>query len=373
MESMTMRTTPSIVTTHSLGALEVFAEAWAAGASDVHIRAGSSPLARVEGELRPMGHGILGETAVRSITTDLLDAAGLTHDHLEGFQVDFACSIAGLGRMRVHAYRHSGGSGLVARRIADPVPDFAALRLPPAIKKLALGDQGLVIVTGGHASGRSTTVASMLDYVSQRLARHIVTLEHPIEYAFRDARSTFSQREIGRDVANVEEGLEGALREDADVVFVCELKTAADIEAALVAAESGRLVIATASAPDSVRAIQAMVGKFAPEQRDSARNRIADALLGVLAQKLVSRARSKERVVVTELLLRTPTLQECIRDPGRVKAIHAALEAGTHEHGTHTFDQELFGLVRDNVVSPDAAKAAATSPHDLSRRLRVGR
>jgi twitching motility protein PilT len=288
-------------------------------------------------------------------------------------QVDFSCVLPDSGRFRAHLYRQSGTHAMVLRRIQDPIPDFAALRLPAVLKRIAQADRGLVLVVGATGNGKSTTIAAMLDFINQTASKHVVTCEDPAEFIFRDKLSTFSQREVGRDVDSFEQGLHGALREDPDVLFIGEVRTTEALETALNAAESGRLVISTSHAQDAARTVQRLINMYPLDFRESARGRIADVLVAIIAQRLVQRKNARQRILCTEVMTNSPTVKDCIRDPTRFRGLNAAIEAGTHEYGSHTFDQMLLAMVRDQLITPETAQVAATNPSDLTRNLKVMR
>lgn len=354
-------------------AVRILKGAVAAGASDVHLKAGTAPLVRLDGELCPLDHPAVDEKFVQSMTVALGAWAGVGAARLQRLQADFTCLVPDVARFRVHAYRQNATAALALRRIPHPIPDFAALRLPPIVKRIAHTERGLVLVVGATGQGKSTTIASILDYVNHTLPRHVVTLEDPVEFVFEDDRASFSQREVGRDIESMEHGLEGVWREDPDVLFIGEIRSLAELEVALNAAEAGRVVISTMHAADSARAIARAVSMFPPDFRESARHRMADACKAIVGQRLVQRRGARERILATEVLVMSPTVQDCVRDPARSRGITAAIEAGTHEYGSHSFDQTLMSMVRNDVVTIDAAKAAATCPSDLVRNLRVTR
>jgi twitching motility protein PilT len=343
------------------------------GASDVHLRALAPPIVRLEGELRPLNHPPLTDAIVAGAARALAEGAGVAPHKLSAMQLDFSCVLPGAGRFRAHMYRQSGSTALVMRRIQDPIPDFATLRLPAVLKRIAMAERGLVLVVGATGNGKSTTIAAMLEFINQTVSKHIVTCEDPAEFIFRDQMSTFSQREVGRDVDSFEQGLHGALREDPDVLFIGEIRTTEALEIALNAAESGRLVISTSHAQDAARTIQRMINLYPVDFRESARGRLADVIVAIVAQRLVQRKNARARVLCTEVLTGSPTVKECIRDPARFRGINAAIEAGLHEYGSHTFDQMLIAMVRDGLIAPETATAAASNPSDLMRNLKVTR
>jgi twitching motility protein PilT len=343
------------------------------GASDLHMRANAPPILRIEGELRPLNHPPLTEVLVASAARALAESAGVAPEKMRAMQVDFSVVLPGAGRFRAHMYRQSGSTALVMRRIQDPIPDFATLRLPPSVKRIALAERGLALVVGATGNGKSTTIAAMLEFINQNVSKHVVTCEDPCEYIFRDQMSTFSQREVGRDVESFEQGLHGSLREDPDVLFIGEIRTIEALEVALNAAESGRLVISTSHAQDASRTIARLINLHPNDFRESARTRIADVLVAVVAQRLVQRKNSRSRVLCTEILTASPTVRDCIRDATRFRGLNAAIEAGTHEYGSHSFDQMLVAMVRDGIVSAETAQAVATNPSDLMRNLKITR
>ena len=353
-------------------AIRIMKGAVAARASDVHLRAREVPTVRLQGELHPLDHPPISAEIVEAAVVSLAAWAGVPPSHLERRQGEFSVEVPEVGRFRVHFYLQRGTRAVVLRHIPWPIPSFADLRIPPVVKRIALAERGMILVTGATGNGKSTTIAAMLQYMNQHAARHVVTLEDPIEFLFEDEASTFSQREIGRDVDSVRDGLKGALREDPDVLFVGEIRTLEEFDTALNAAEAGVLVISTFHSVDALQTVQRMVHLYPPDFRDAARYRIADALTAVISQRLVPRRGSRERILVTEILRRTPVVQDCIRDPNRLRALPTALVKGTSEYGTHTFDQQLLGMVRDGLVTPETAAAVATNPADLVRAIKLG-
>ncbi|MEY4582541.1 MAG: hypothetical protein RL701_7244 [Pseudomonadota bacterium] len=353
--------------------LRILRGAVANKASDVHLKIGCMPRVRIRGQVIALEHPPLTPELVTTLLQSLAAVGGVEPARWQQKQVDYSCEVPDLGRFRVHAYRQNGNWAGVLRYVRKSIPDLSALRLPPVVKRIAQLERGLVVVTGATGNGKSTTIASLLEHINQKLPKHIVTLEDPIEYVFTDNIASFSQREIGRDVDNIEQGLEGALREDPDVLFVGETRSLAEFEVALHAAESGRLVITTFHSTDVERAISRMISMFPNDRQDQARNRLADVLSGVISQKLIQHKASNELILATEVLTRSPTVVDCIRDPQRARAITAALEKGTNEYGSHSFDQILTSLVRDGLVSMETAKAHVHSANDFVRAMNLSR
>src|SRR5215510_13369647 len=302
-------------------ALRILRGAVAAKATDVHVKAGAPPRVRIRSQAVPLEHPPLSAEFVHTMIQGLAAYAGVAANRMAEKQYDFSCEVPELGRFRVHAYKQLGSMAATLRFIKKNVPDFSALRLPAVVKRIAQLERGLILVTGATGNGKSTTIASLLDYINQKLPKHIVTLEDPIEYVFQDNIGSFSQREIGRDVDSMQSGLEGALREDPDVLMVGETRTLAEFEVVLNAAESGRLVITTFHSSDAERTISRMVNMYPPHHQDQARNRIADVVSAIISQKLVPTKGGGELMLVTEILMRSPTVVDCIRDPARLKAM----------------------------------------------------
>jgi twitching motility protein PilT len=354
-------------------ALRILRGAVAAKASDVHLKAGCPPRVRIRNQVVPLEHPPLSPELVLTLLQSLAAVAGVDPLRWQNKQVDFSCEVPDLGRFRVHAYRQTGTWAGVLRYVRKVIPEFSSLRLPPVVKRIAQIERGLVLVTGATGNGKSTTIASLLEYINQKLPKHIVTLEDPIEYLFTDNVASFSQREIGRDVDSMQQGLEGALREDPDVLFVGEVRTLAEFEVLLNAAESGRLVISTFHSSDVERCIQRMVNMFPNDRQDQARNRIAEVLQAVISQRLIPQKGGGELILITEVLTRSPTVVDCLRDGTRLRGLTAALEKGTNESGSHSFDQVLMALVKDGVVAVETAKAHVHSANDFVRALNLSR
>ena len=354
-------------------ALRILRGAVAAKSSDVHLKAGCVPRVRIRGQVIPLEHPPLSPELVSTLLQSLAGVAGVDPSRWQNKQVDFSCEVPELGRFRVHAYRQSGNWAGVLRYVRKSIPDLGALRLPAVIKRIAQAERGLIVVTGATGNGKSTTIAAFLEHINQKLPKHIVTLEDPIEYVFSDNIASFSQREVGRDVDSMQQGLEGALREDPDVLFVGECRTLAELEVAMHAAESGRLVITTFHSIDVERTIARLVSMFPNERQDQARNRIADVLQAVVSQKLLPHKGSNELILATEVMTRSPTVVDCIRDATRLRGITAALEKGTNEYGSHSFDQIMMSLVRDGILALETAKAHVHSANDFVRAMNLSR
>jgi twitching motility protein PilT len=339
-------------------------EAVGSGCSDVHLRAQTQPWARRQGRMvalrgPALSANDIGEAIRLSAMRDIPPAA-----HAFEYSFDHGSAF----RVRCHAYRDNGGWALAMRIVPSVVPGFAELRLPPAVKTLAAVRPGLVLITGAMGNGKSTSAAAILQHIASSEQVHIVTLEDPIEYRLTSTVACVSQREIGRDASTLKDGLREALREDADVLFVGEIRDAEELDVALHAADMGMSVFATFHTAGAVQTISRLIALHPADAQAAARERIAESLRGVLSQRLLPRKGISARVVATEVLLSTMTTKECIREPGRLKGLPTAIERAG-DVGMHTFDQSLLALCSAGLVEHEVAAAFASSPGNLKRAL----
>jgi twitching motility protein PilT len=339
------------------------------GASDLHIKAGDVFRARIDGKLVPLTKQRLTPEQTRAIAAHLLpneeDRARL--DRLR----DYDCSwgMPGVGRFRVNILRQRSSFMVVLRLIPFDVPTLESLGLPAGLAAIAAAERGLVLVAGVTGSGKTSTVAALVHHINQTQQKHVVTLESPIEFLHRDLNSSVTQREVGVDTADFRAGLRAALRQDPDVIVVGDLPDADTADAAIKAAETGRLVISTLSTPDVVTTVTRVVAMFPPEAQEVARVRLADVLYAVVAQRLVPRADGHGRVAAVEILRCSDPARALLRTPERTVALHAYMRDGRDQYGTQTFDQHLVELVAAGVVTPEAALAAATEAAGVRREL----
>jgi twitching motility protein PilT len=340
------------------------------GASDVHLKAGLPPIFRIKGDLRTVRD-------VPPLTRDVLQtfALGIMNERQREiferqWDVDLAYATNDGARYRVNVFQQRGAVGMVMRLIPPDVPPFQRLNLPGAVLSLADSERGMVLVTGVTGSGKSTTLAAMIDYINAKRACHIVTIEDPIEYAFKDRRSVINQREIGFDTTSFAKALRAALRQDPDVIFVGEMRDAETIEVAMLAAETGHLLVSTLHTLDAVETINRIVSVFAPHQQPQARLQLAGVLKGVISQRLVKRADGKGMIPAVEILVGTARVRELIADPKRTREIHEAIATGRDPYGMVSFDQSLSDLVRGNFVTYEEALASATNPDDFALAFR---
>lgn len=333
------------------------------GASDVHVKVGSRPRLRVDGRLREGPFD-----TVEPGDTERVAAGIIPSGRAETFQAagecDFVYGIAGLGRFRVSAFRQRGWVGLVLRRVLPAIPSFEALGLPPAVPELAEAQHGLVLVTGLAGSGKTATLAAMVDHVNEGREGHIVTVEDPIEVLHADKRCIVDQREIGVDTASAVSGLEHAVRQDPDVVVLGELRDAEAAWGLLQAAEIGHLVFAGMSTVNAIDTVDRFVELFPPHRQRQARASLAVLLRGIVSQRLLPRAGGRGRVPAVEVLVVNARVAERIVDPERLGELDHEMTQGDL-YGMQTFDQSLVHLYRNSLVAREDALAHANEPSEM--------
>ncbi|MGQ0465211.1 MAG: type IV pilus twitching motility protein PilT [Sporichthyaceae bacterium] len=337
-------------------------------ASDLHLKPGSPPRVRMSGSLTPLREELLDATEVSdlvlaTIPLDLVDVFATNNE------VDFALNVPGIGRFRVNIFRTRGEVAAVMRHITDRPLTLDELAMPETLTKLALEPRGLVLVTGPTGSGKTTTLAGMVDAINTNRAVHVLTLEDPIEVIHTDKLAAISQREIGFDTRNFATALRAAMRQDPDVVLIGEMRDGETVRAALAAAETGHLVLATLHTTDARETINRVVDFFSENEQRQVRLSLAAALKGIVCQRLVPRADGSGRTAVMEVLVSDPRIAEAIADPEKTETITDLVAAGSWS-GMHSFDQDLCRLVLEGTVSLEDASLVASRPHDLSVMLR---
>lgn len=339
-------------------------------ASDVHIKAGLPPIFRINGKLVPLKTDIkLTPQDVSKIAFSIMSPAQ-KEEFKKKFEVDLAYGVPGLGRFRVNIFQQRGTLAIVFRAISFNIPTFEELNLPKVVEKISDEERGLILVTGTTGSGKSTTIASMIDWINSRKTKHIVTIEDPIEYLFRDKKSIISQREIGMDATGFARALRSALRQDPDVIFVGEMRDFETIETALTAAETGHLVLSTLHTLDATETVNRIVSVFPPYQQKQVRLQLASVLRAVISQRLLPRADGKGRVPAVEVLINTAYIKELIIDPDRTREIPDAIAKGYKSYGMQTFDQSLMFLYKKGLISYDVALRNASNPDDFALRVK---
>jgi twitching motility protein PilT len=339
------------------------------GASDLHLRAGSYPVIRVTGELKPLsGVSKMSQDETLEMAFSMMSNRQKQH-FKEVFEVDIGYGVAGLGRFRVNIFQQRNSIGIVARVISDSIKDFAALGLPPIMNTIADENRGLILVTGTTGSGKSTTLAAIVDYINQKRNCHIVTIEDPIEFMHKDKESFVTQREVDVDTRNFAEALRGSLRQDPDVILVGEMRDLETIETALVAAETGHLVLSTLHTLDAPETLTRIISAFPPYQQKSIRIQLAGLLKAVISQRLMKSAKGNSRIPAVEILMSTPLIRDYILHEEKTKSIRDAIAAGTSQYGMQTFDQSLFYLYQSGLITLDEALRGSTNADEFRLRL----
>ncbi|MFN7532923.1 MAG: type IV pilus twitching motility protein PilT [Gemmatimonas sp.] len=341
------------------------------GASDVHIKSGNTVRARIDGRLVVLTKQALTAEQTRAIALHLMssDADRATIDTLRDY--DCAWAAPGVGRFRVNILRQRASHSIVMRVIPETVPTVQSLGLPPVLTRIAHSERGMVLVTGVTGSGKSSTMAALVNEINASYEKHSLTLENPIEFIHDDLKSSVTQREVGIDTDTFRMGLRAALRQDPDVILIGEMRDAETIDTSMKAAETGHLLISTLHTPDAVTTVMRIVAMFPPEEQQVVRMRLAESLHAVVSQRLLPRKSGQGRVVAAEVMINTGTIRDLIAE-GRLAEIRDYLADGS-QYGMQTFDQHLTELVQGNVVDYEVAKGAATNPADFELSFRMGR
>jgi twitching motility protein PilT len=338
------------------------------GGSDLHCKVGSPPRVRIDGRLRKLQTRDLAAADTELMVSEVL-RADLVDEFNRTNEADFAYSLPGVGRFRVNAFRSRGSAGLVFRRVSVGAIPLEDLGLPAVLQQLALEPRGLVLVTGPTGSGKTTTLAGMIDHINTTREVHVVTIEDPIEVLHFDKMAMINQREVRVDTEDFPTALRAAMRQDPDVILVGEMRDHETVKAALAASETGHFVMSTLHTTDAQETINRVIDFFPPHEQKQVRLALAGALRGIICQRLVPRADGEGRCVTMEIAINTGRIADAIADPDKTSTIGALIAEGAY-YGMQTFDQHLVTLIRDGVVSLDAAMAASTSPHDLTVELR---
>ena len=339
------------------------------GASDLHLRAGSFPVIRVNGELRPVaGVNRLSQDETLEMAFSMMSNRQKQH-FKEAYEVDIGYGVSGLGRFRVNIFQQRNSIGIVARVISDTIKTFSELGLPPVLSRIADEQRGLILVTGTTGSGKSTTLSAMIDHINQTRNSHIVTIEDPIEFLHKDKKSYITQREVDVDTRTFAEALRGSLRQDPDVILVGEMRDLETIETALVAAETGHLVFSTLHTLDASETLTRILSAFPPFQQKSIRIQLAGLLKAVVSQRLMKSSRGSSRIPAVEVLVSTPLIRDYILHEEKTNQVRDAIAAGTSQYGMQTFDQSLFYLYQSELINLEEALRGATNPDEFRLRL----
>jgi twitching motility protein PilT len=341
---------------------EVLREAVASEASDIHVKVGSPPIMRVDGHLDRMDRPVVAAAETERVAFAIMPKAR-AEEFLATSEADFAYSVAGLGRFRVNVLRQRGAVGLVLRRVQSTIASFEQLGLPQVVRRLAEHQRGLVLVTGPTGSGKTTTLAAMIDHINDTASRHIVTIEDPIEVLHSDKQSIVNQREVGTDTEDFGSALKRVLRQDPDVILIGEMRDTDTVRTALSAAETGHLVFSTLHTISATETVSRIIDFFPPFEQRQVRMALAGSLRGVVSQRLVE-CRSGGRAAAIEVLVATGRVFDKIVNAEETHEIEEIIADGEY-YGMQTFDQSLLALHRRGVIDLREALGASTHPHDL--------
>jgi len=339
-------------------------------ASDVHMKAGLPPILRIYGSLIPVKNqerltpDEITKIAMRIMSDQQKENFRATH------QLDMAYSVPGLGRFRINIFQQRGATGIVFRVIPMVIASLDELHLPKVLEKVSTESRGLILVTGVTGSGKSTTIASMLDYINNHHTYNIVTIEDPIEFLHRDKKCILNQRELGVDTRSFSEALRGALRQDPDIIMVGEMRDMETIEIALLAAETGHLVFSTLHTIDAMETINRIVSVFPPYQQKQIRLQLAGVVKAIVSQRLIPTKDGRGRVPAAEVMVSTSRIRECIEDKEKTKEILEAIAKGHTTYGMQTFDQSIMELLNKGYISYEEALAQSSNPDDFALRVK---
>ena len=337
-------------------------------ASDLHLKVGNHPYLRVDGHLAAIGE------QSRISPEDMLSMAFsmMTNRQKQKFketaELDMAYGVAGLGRFRVNVFQQRGNVGMVLRVIPTKIKTIEDLLLPKVIDKICEEQRGLVLVTGTTGSGKSTTLAAMIDRINSTRPDHIITIEDPIEFLHRDKKGFVNQREVEVDTANFPVALRAALRQDPDVILVGEMRDLETIGTALLAAETGHMVFSTLHTLDATETIQRIIAVFPPPEQKQIRLQLASTLKAIVSQRLVRKSDGLGRVPAVEVLIATAYIRDCIINPDKTRMIHDAIAAGTSQYGMQTFDQSIYDLYTQNLITYEEALLRASNVDEFKLR-----
>jgi twitching motility protein PilT len=339
-------------------------------ASDLHLKAGTKPIVRIHGHLEVQDDlPLVNQEFVRRAVMTLLGEH--RYDLLmQGREIDMGYRLPGVGRFRVNAFLSQGEVRAVFRHVPERTPTFEELYLPKVLERLCMERRGMILVTGITGSGKSTTLAAMIGFMNRNRNDHIITIEDPIEYVHEDNKCVISQREVGQDSLSFAQALRAALREDPDVILVGEMRDLETMEVALHAAETGHLVLSTLHTLNATETVNRIISTFPPHQEDQIRGQLAAVSQGIVCQRLVVRADGKGRVPAVEVMIATGLIRDCLRDSTKTPDLPAVIAAGHAQYGMQTFDQSLLQLHREELITYETARDAATNPDDFDLKVK---
>lgn len=342
--------------------MELLAFATKESASDVHISSGEPPMIRIHGDMRKIDMPPLMREDVHTVLYNILnDQQRKAYE--EHYELDFAIAITGVGRFRVNAFLQNRGESIVFRTIPEKIPLLEQLNMPPIVAELTKKEKGLILLTGPTGSGKSTTLAAMLDLINREYKCHILTIEDPIEFVHKSKNSLVNQRELGSNTHSFANALRSALREDPDVILVGEMRDLETISLALTAAETGHLVLATLHTSSAPKTVDRIIDVFPAEQQQQIRTMLSESLQAVIAQQLIKRKEGVGRIAALEIMIGTPAVRNLIRE-NKIAQIPSALQTG-RQHGMQTMDQALLDLCRNGLVSKESIRNFVSAPSAL--------
>ncbi len=341
----------------------------AARASDLHLKAGTPPVVRVDGVLYTLDEPAPTSQELRDVYQQMLNEEQRAH-FTTHHEIDFAFGVSGLARFRANIFMQRGTPAIALRHVPVEVPTLEDLGLPPAIRDLAFSPRGLVLVTGRTGSGKSTTLAAMIDTINRTTTRNVITVEDPIEFLHRDRLSFIHQREVGLDTASFQDGLRYVLRQDPDIILVGEVRNLETMSTALMAADTGHVVMSTLHTTDVVQSIQRIISFYPPHQHDEIRMSLAANLRAVISQRLIPRKDGAGRVPAVEVMVSTPTIREYILDPDKIPLLHNLIAEGVTQYGMQTFDQSVLALLREGLITEEEAMRNCNNPNELGLKLK---
>jgi twitching motility protein PilT len=339
-------------------------------ASDLHIKVGSPPILRIAGELAPLPvEERISQQDAMNIAFSVMNPAQ-KEIFTKKNELDTAYSVPGLGRFRCNVFVQRGSIGIVFRVIMKKIPSMEELHLPEVLNKIAMEERGLILVTGTTGSGKTTTLATMIDCINMNRTCNIITIEDPIEYLHRDKKSIVNQREIGTDTESFSKALRSALRQDPDVILVGEMRDFETIQTALIAAETGHLVMSTLHTTDATETVNRIIAVFPPYQHKQVRMQLSSVIKGIISMRLMPKADGKGRVPAVEVLVATAMIKDCILDADKTKLIPDVIAQGKIIYGMQTFDQSLFDLFKSGLITYEEAIRRATNPDDFVLKVK---
>ncbi len=338
-------------------------------ASDVHIKVGAHPVLRIDGRLQVLTEfkRMMQEDTIAMAFSMMSSRQKERFKHL--LETDIAYSVPGMGRFRCNIFQQRGSVGLVLRLIPARIMNFKELMLPTVIEKICEEQRGLVLVTGTTGSGKSTSLASMIDFINTRRIEHVMTIEDPIEFLHRDKKSIINQREVDVDTKQFSTALRSAMRQDPDVILVGEMRDYETIETALLAAETGHLVLSTLHTVDATETVNRVISVFPPHQQKQIRIQLAAVLKAIVSMRLLPRADGLGRVPAVEVLITTGYIKDCIENKEKTKLIRDAINQGTSQYGMQTFDQSLYLLYKNGLITLEEALRRATNPDEFKLKI----